>query len=64
MRLHCNLTNSQVQTNLFIQHAGDYPAAQERIKKLLDQGFHQPGDVEERLGYRVGDLLDGANASH
>jgi enoyl-CoA hydratase/carnithine racemase len=32
------------------------PAAQERIKKLLDQGFHQPGDVEQRLGYHVGEL--------
>ena len=32
------------------------PAAQERIKKLLDQGFHQRGDVEERLGYHVGQL--------
>src|SRR5712672_1671481 len=32
------------------------PAAQERIRKLLDQGFHQPGDVEQRLGYHVGEL--------
>ena len=32
------------------------PAAQERIKKLLDRGFHQPGDVEQRLGYHVGEL--------
>jgi len=32
------------------------PAAQERIKKLMDQGFHKPGDVEERLGYYVGQL--------
>jgi enoyl-CoA hydratase/carnithine racemase len=32
------------------------PAAQERIKKLLDQGFHQPGDVEQRLGHHVGEL--------
>jgi enoyl-CoA hydratase/carnithine racemase len=32
------------------------PAAQERIQKLLDQGFHQPGDVEQRLGYHVGEL--------
>src|SRR5437660_12288333 len=32
------------------------PAAQERIKKLLDQGFHQSGDVEQRLGYHVGEL--------
>ena len=32
------------------------PAAQERIKKLMDQGFHQRGDVEERLGFYVGQL--------
>src|SRR6266487_1148632 len=32
------------------------PAAQERVKKLLAQGFHQPGDVEQRLGYHVGQL--------
>ena len=32
------------------------PAAQERIKKLMEQGFHQPGDVEDRLGYHVGQL--------
>jgi hypothetical protein len=32
------------------------PAAQERIKKLLERGFHQPGDVENRLGYYVGQL--------
>src|SRR2546423_7127953 len=32
------------------------PAAQKRIKKLMEQGFHQPGDVEQRLGYHVGEL--------
>jgi enoyl-CoA hydratase/carnithine racemase len=32
------------------------PAAQERIKKLIEQGFHKPGDVENRLGYYVGQL--------
>jgi len=32
------------------------PAAQERIKKLMDQGFHKIGDVENRLGYHVGQL--------
>jgi enoyl-CoA hydratase/carnithine racemase len=31
-------------------------AAQERIKKLMDRGFHKPGDVETRLGYHVGQL--------
>ncbi len=31
-------------------------ASQERIKKLLDRGFHRPGDVENRLGYYVGQL--------
>jgi enoyl-CoA hydratase/carnithine racemase len=32
------------------------PAAQERIKALLARGFHKPGDVEERLGYHIGQL--------
>ena len=32
------------------------PAAQERIKKLMEQGFHKLGDVENRLGYHVGQL--------
>ena len=32
------------------------PAAQERIKKLLERGFHQPSEVEDRLGYHVGQL--------
>lgn len=29
------------------------PAAQERIKTLIERGFHKPGDVEDRLGYYV-----------
>ena len=32
------------------------PAAQERIKKLMERGFHKPGDAENRLGYYVGQL--------
>jgi len=32
------------------------PAAQERIGMLLERGFHKPGDVENRLGYHVGQL--------
>lgn len=32
------------------------PAAQERIRILLERGFHQAGDVEARLGYHVGQL--------
>src|SRR5580692_6810580 len=32
------------------------PAAQERISKLMQQGFHNPGDVETRLGHYVGQL--------
>jgi len=30
------------------------PAAQEKIKKLFDQGFQKPGDAENRLGFYVG----------
>ncbi len=32
------------------------PAAQKRIKALLERGFHQWGDVETNLGYHVGRL--------
>ena len=32
------------------------PASQTRIKKLMDRGFHKPGDAENRLGYYVGQL--------
>lgn len=32
------------------------PAAQERIKTLIDRGFQKPGDAENRLGYYVGQL--------
>lgn len=30
------------------------PASQTRIKTLMERGFHRPGDVENRLGYHVG----------
>jgi enoyl-CoA hydratase/carnithine racemase len=33
-------------------------AAQERIKKLMERGFHRPGDVENRLGHYVGEIAD------
>ena len=32
------------------------PAAQRRINALLERGLHKPGDVENRLGYYVGQL--------
>jgi len=32
------------------------PAAQEGIKALIARGFHQPGDVENRLGYYLGKI--------
>jgi enoyl-CoA hydratase/carnithine racemase len=32
------------------------PAAQQRIAELLERGFHRPGDVENRLGFHVGQL--------
>src|SRR5262249_11334285 len=32
------------------------PAAQQGIKRLIELGLHQPGDVERRLGYHVGRL--------
>jgi enoyl-CoA hydratase/carnithine racemase len=32
------------------------PAAQARLRTLFERGFHEPGDVENRLGYYVGTL--------
>ncbi len=32
------------------------PAAQARIKALLERGFHNPGEAEDRLGFYVGQL--------
>lgn len=32
------------------------PAAQNSIKALFEQGFQEPGDVEDRLGYFVGKI--------
>jgi hypothetical protein len=32
------------------------PAAQEGIKALMARGFHEPGDVENRLGYYLGQI--------
>jgi len=32
------------------------PAAQERIRTLMERGFHRPGAVENRLGHYVGQL--------
>jgi enoyl-CoA hydratase/carnithine racemase len=33
------------------------PAAQTRIRALMERGFHKAGDVENRLGHYVGELL-------
>jgi enoyl-CoA hydratase/carnithine racemase len=32
------------------------PEAQARIKMLFERGFHEPGDVETRLGFHIGQL--------
>src|SRR3954452_19844975 len=32
------------------------PAGQTRLNKLMERGFHKPGDVENRLGYYVGQV--------
>jgi hypothetical protein len=32
------------------------PASQKRIKALMERGFHRAGDVENRLGFHIGQL--------
>ncbi len=57
------LTNSSLPSNAEIaagwaacmQSIGR-PAAQQSFKKLFELGFHKPGDVENRLGYYLGQL--------
>jgi enoyl-CoA hydratase/carnithine racemase len=39
------------------------PEAQARIQMLFERGFHQPGDVETRLGHHVGLLGDAVESS-
>lgn len=38
------------------------PETQARIATLFDRGFHEPGDVETRLGHHVGQLGDATGA--
>src|SRR5947199_673392 len=40
------------------------PAAQERIKALLEQGLQKPGDAENRLGFYVGQAGLGGGYPH
>jgi enoyl-CoA hydratase/carnithine racemase len=44
-----------LEWDAFIASVGR-PASQTRIKALMDRGFHAAGDVENRLGYHVGQL--------
>jgi hypothetical protein len=37
------------------------PGAQAWIRMLFERGFHEPEDVESRLGYHVGQLGDAAD---
>ena len=45
----------ELEWNAFIDSLGR-TAARERLRKLMDRGFHHPGDVETRLGHYVGEL--------
>lgn len=45
----------EVEWNAFLASFAR-PAAQTRIRELLDRGLQKPGDVESRLGYHVGQL--------
>jgi enoyl-CoA hydratase/carnithine racemase len=43
--------------NAFMASLGR-PASRNRMKRLMSRGFHRPGDVENRLGFHVGQLGD------
>ena len=57
------LTNTSLPPDVEIAEGWDAciksiarPAAQRNFKSLFEQGFHKPGDVEDRLGYHLGRL--------
>ena len=57
------LTNTSLPPDVEIAEGWDAciksiarPAAQRNFKTLFEQGFHKPGDVEDRLGYHLGRL--------
>lgn len=39
----------------------DWPASQARVRRLLELGFMQPGDMEENMGERLGHVQDFAD---
>src|SRR5256885_13216256 len=45
----------EIEWNAFLASLSR-PAARTRLQELLDRGLHEPGDVESRLGYHVGQL--------
>jgi enoyl-CoA hydratase/carnithine racemase len=45
----------EIEWNAFLASLAR-PAAQMRIRALLERGLQKPGDVETRLGYHVGEL--------
>ncbi|WP_406468946.1 enoyl-CoA hydratase/isomerase family protein [Streptomyces sp. NBC_01594] len=58
-----NLVNASLPPDIEIRAGWDafldsfgQPAAQERIRALLEEGSGKPGDVENRLGFYVGEL--------
>jgi enoyl-CoA hydratase/carnithine racemase len=57
------LTNTSLPPDVEIAEGWDAciksiarPAPQRNFKTLFEQGFHKPGDVEDRLGYYLGRL--------
>ena len=57
------LTNASLPQDVEIAEGWDTciksitrPATQRNFKALFDQGFHKPGDVENRLGFHLGQL--------
>jgi len=57
------LANASLPTEVEIAEGWDTciksitrPAAQRNFKILFEKGFHKPGDVENRLGFHLGQL--------
>ena len=52
----CRWTQRSHQNGMPLSTRASVLLAKERLRKLMELGFHRPGDVEDKLGHYVGQL--------
>ena len=52
----CNVSPSALSRAIKALETEFAPRGPDENQQMLERGFHKPGDVENRLGYHVGQL--------